>query len=618
MSRTLATLLVTIVFAIGACMAPDAVPASGATSTTGDGSSALVCVQHADCTSGQGCDPASGRCVTLAPEGQAFSVVVSPTAEEGLIPDQFVGVYAGPGGTLDITVSAPVRLKGVVGHAVTEVDGEVDRSALVAGTLIAMAVGKIPGTQFRSEAAVRAAPLSGVGTTFEIAVQAGLEYEFTFVPTDPNLPPHVFSRAFAGSTTLDVALPPVDHYLQIDGVVLADNVSNAPVPGAIITCVGNAPSCTTATTDSEGRFTLTMEPGRASVTLRVAPGKTSIAFPVRLFAYNSEAPLEADGFQVLVVGPIPVSRNVSLQVVGDGPDGMVGIASAQVLVSGLAGGGGVTASGLTDAMGRLSLPLLDGVYAVAVLPGSDSRFASTQVSLELATLEGGAFVIRLEARPRLTGQVIDRESGAPVQNVAVSLMTSRLDVFDNLSDSLPDVSFSTLTDNNGRFESGYDPGRYAVSVTPSSQSGLPRFSQPDLALSGGDKSLTIRMSPASLVKGRISDASGAAVAGAQVQFFFHLPKNAADSEWALQDNSFSNSIQIAGTCRTDATGAYALVLPLIGTATDKGDASYSGEPTGGVTPGTDASPDAGANDQPAEGDETGDINAFGLPEIETN
>jgi len=498
-------------------------------------------------------------------------------------------------------------LTGVVGHASSEAADTVDETARLSGTLIAVATGKVSGTQFRSEAVVRATPSEGMKTTFELRILAGLAYEFTFIPDDTTLPTFLFSRTVSTSARMDIVLPRKDAYRHVNGVVVTDALTNTPISGALVSCKGDTPSCTSAITDSEGQFSITLEPGDGTVTIRVALSKASIPFPTRTFVYDGDTSLDAESFQVLSVGPIPATQTISLQVVGDSADGFVKIPSAQVLLSGQAAGGDVSASGLTDAEGLLTLSLLEGTYAVAVLPGAEAKFASTQVSLDLSALQGGAFVIPLEARARVSGQVLDRSTGAAVQNVAVSLITNRLLIFENLEDSLPDVSFSAVTDADGRFDMGYDPGQYAISITPSSQSGLPRFSQPNLDLSGGDKSLTIRMSDAALVKGRISDVQGTPVSNAQVQFFFYLPQQTAQSIWALQDNSFSSSIQVAGTCRTDADGNYALVLPVIEATEYNGDyvAPVSGADNG--TDGTDAS-----------AEDSGSDNVFGLPVVEVD
>ena len=98
-----------------------------------------------------------------------------------------------------------------------------DLDVPITGRLVATAPGRIPGTQFRSEARVAAA---AVGHAFDLALLPGVAYQVAFLPDDPvggadPLPPFYFALQADESGRRDVVLPALSEYLRVAGIVLA-------------------------------------------------------------------------------------------------------------------------------------------------------------------------------------------------------------------------------------------------------------------------------------------------------------------------------------------------------------------------------------------------------------
>jgi len=584
-------------------------PASGGSGPAA--ASAAGCNSDRDCASGQGCAD-SGLCIPLASEGQGFSVaVVPPSGDPTLIPDQFTDLRVGAGGNLDLTLGAPVEVRGVVAFR-PEPSAIADPAAapaleLVAGLLVATAPGLIPGTQFRSEAAVQGVQKIGQDWTFSLRLLPGIPYTITFLPSeDPargvlaRLPTWSFSAQFTKSDGgYQVLLPAKSDYLKsvIQGVVLLDESGTQPVEGARVSVKGADLTATDAYTDAKGIFRLVVPPAAATITLRVEPGKGAPGFPIREFTYEDGAQtLLADATPRFVVGPVPPVRDVLIQVYHVSSASLVPVPGARVEADGVAGLGTASGYTVTGADGVAHLTLFQGLYALAVIPPEGSPFAARVSPLDLdANPDTSVFHVPLDARAKIHGVVIRDTDGAPVPGAVVTFQTNRVQAFEGASSNLMDLTVTAVSDASGAFEVPVDPGVHALTVIPPAASGLARFSQPDVTLTDGDADLTVRLVPGVLVRGRlVAEATGAPVAGAQVQFFFQTAPGFREN-WSSISSSFAAAVQTAGVAITNAAGVYSVIVP-------RGEGEPAGEaaPTG--SPATNGSADVG----------------FGLPAVEVN
>ena len=600
-SRMKRNYLVFICAGLLACSGGGESPGSGGPQDQVPGAGSLpvpepACSADADCGSDSGCALPAGVCVAFAGEGQVFSVLVNPVGNESLLPYQYDGVAVGPGGRLDLTVEEPIEVSGVVvfgpddpSLAAANPSGRPaapPNSETIGGFLVATAPGLIPGTQFRSEAVVRVEPkedsvaiqdpATGIGykPTFTLPLLRGVAYEIAFIPdfadaTLADLPVFYVSAQFSKAGRFDVVLPSKKEYLaaRFTGVVVLDEEGNTPVAGARITGnVGDGTAGTSATTDDKGLFTMVLPPGQGLVSLRVAPGEGSPLFPQREFVYQEGvSQLTGAATPRFVVGPVPPVRDIILQVVHVNEGSLEPAAQALVEARGLADGGEASGFGITDESGIVELTLLEGVFSLTVMPPSGSRFAAKQMVLDLeAKKDDAVFVVPLGSRQRITGTVIRMESGEGLHGAVVTLQTDQVEAFAGAQHGLQDFSVDVVTDETGGFVVFLDAGPYALTVTPPKWSGLARFSQPNIDLTGGDAQLNVALPESALVRGSVTSATdGAEIPGAQVQFYFTAPDKMGDAYWALDETSFAAAIQLAGSTSVSDEGIFSLVIPVL-------------------------------------------------------
>lgn len=538
-------------------------------------SQVLGCKSDRECSAGEGC--ADGLCLPFAREGLTFSIVVVPPADSGLIPDQFTGVSVQAGGAMDLTLTRPVEVRGIVGFAPDATTPAADAIALetVGGLLVASAPGLIPGTQFRSEASVQGQQKGGEEWTFVLRLLPGILYSTTFIPaTEPargvlaQLPTFSFTAQFAKSESgFRVVLPSRKEYEDsiIRGVVFLDETGTQPVRGAKVTTVAPGMKGTSAITDEQGVFQIVAPPGTLALTLRIEPGKGSLVFPVRDFLYpGGAAELSTGATPRFVVGPVPPVRDILLQVFSVSGQVLSPVSQARVEAEGQAGGGLASGYAMTGPDGVARLSLLEGVYALAVIPPEGSPYAARVNTLDLeASKDTNVFHVPLSPRVKVSGLVVRDRDGMPVPKAVVTLQSDRITAFEGTSFSSMEFTVSAVSDADGSFNVLLDPGIYAFTAIPPQASGLARFGQPEVDLTGGDAAVTVRLVEGALVRGRVlAGGSGEPVFGAQVQTFFEILNGAVRP--AFVGTSYASSIQTVGSAVTGADGRFSVVVPDFG------------------------------------------------------
>lgn len=560
-------------------------------------SQAAGCAGDRDCASGEGC--AAGLCLPLALEGRSYSVIVTPPAGSGLIQDQFAGVAVQAGGTMDLTVTDPVEVRGIVAFTPDALTPTLDSNQELqvleplGGLLVATAPGLIPGTRFRSEASVQARQKVGEDWTFALRLLPGIPYEVTFIPSDDparealvQLPTYTFSAQFSKSETgLKVLVPSKTEYLvsSIVGVVFLDEAGAQPVQGAKVSSVGSGMKGTTAVTDEKGVFRIVVPPGAGDLTLRVEPGKGSPPFPVREFVYAGGArELAADATPRFVVGPVPPVREVLIQVFSVVGQTLNPVPQARVEADGTAGGGLASGYSVTGTDGIARLSLLEGVYALAVIPSEGSVYAAQVSTLDLgANQDTNVFHVPLSRRTRIAGVVLRDGEDTPVVGAVATFQSDRVSAFEGTSFAANEATASAVSGADGAFEVLLDPGVYAMTVIPPASAGLARFGQPAVDLTGGDAQVTVRLVGGALARGRVLAAgSGTPVPGAQVQLFFDVSDK--DVTPAFAGTSYASSIQTVGSAGTDVDGRFSVVVPDTGARGGPHDGGENGPGSGDI------------------------------------
>lgn len=583
---------------------------------------AAACTTDADCAVGSGCHRGQGVCLPFPESMPTFSVALDPPAGEALLADQFTGVPLGPDGILDLALADPVVLTGTVFHATDAqswfdgsagLPGEADRSEQVPGRLVATAEGRIPGTQYRSEAATTFDAPSGEWR-YSLSLLPGIPYDATFIPgrTDGGdpLPPHRFPIQVTASGTLDVMLPPVETYLRVDGIVLAGDALS-PVAGAVVSCrVGDRSIGTSDITAADGRFSVVLPPDAGTVVLQARPGTGSIAFPVREIAWAGgleelRAEYSDSPLVVIHADPIPATRAVQVQILALNGDADVAVADAKVVLEGVAGGGSASAASVTDEAGIVSLTLLEGTYQMTIVPPTGSPFATGRATLDLTASNHQAFSHYLERRVAITGSVVTRSDGTPVAGATVSLLTDRSDTLPATYGGANDATFTATTDADGRFQVLVDPGRYALIVDPPSGTALARTAAPTLDLTVA-RDLRIPMPEGRLVRGRILSATdGRALPGSRVRLFLDLADVAA--WWSLDGTTFAGELLKVADATTGADARYEAVVPRL----------YAAGEGGQDVPIDAVAPSNGGQDA-TDGGEYGSSDGFPLPPVQVD
>lgn len=583
-----------------------------------------TCGSDADCPSRTGCHRASGLCVPFPEDAPTFALAIDPATVTPLIADQFTGVHLGADGILDLSVAAPVVLSGAVFHAASlgawddfQAAGtpeSADRTHQASGRLVAIADGRIAGTQFRSESPTTFDPDSGEWR-YSLSLLPGVPYEVTFIPTtdegDAALPPYRFQATAAASQTRDLVLPPAEAYLHVDGVVL-DGDAQVPIEGALVSCrVGDRHIGTSDTTKADGSFHVVLPPETGSVVIRARHGVASVRFPMREVAWDGgidafRTEYAASPLVVIDAAPIPALRSVAVQVLARVSDEEVAVPGARLSFDGTAGGGAASASSVTDDSGIVNVTLLEGVYALSIVPPVNAGFATRQVTLDLTANDHQAFRQYLDDRVVATGTVFRNADGLPVAGATVALLTDRSDTLDATYGGANDATFTATTDVDGRFTMHVDPGRYALVVDPPAGAPLARTVAPSIDLATG-RDLGIPLPDARLVRGRIVGADdGQPLSGARVRLYHDLSGNAG-AWWSLDGTTFAAELLRVADVTTDAEGRYEAVVPRLSTGE-----GADGEPVDVMEPGY------GGRDASGGGGPGNEGGGFPLPPVEVD
>lgn len=148
----------------------------------------------------------------------------------------------------------------------------------------------------------------------------------------------------------------------------------------------------------------------------------------------------------------------------------------------------------TDAKGRFESELLDpasDLYPEAVIEGCDADRAK-----HYQPRDGEPLLLKVRCEPTVEGVVIDAE-GAPIANALVGLQSAK-------------ETETVSTDSAGHFTLHQPPGSYRLKVTHE------RYRTAEQPLTAPAKDVTVVLDAGGSIAGRVVDASGKPVVGAEV------------------------------------------------------------------------------------------------------
>lgn len=486
--------------ALGACM-PGSVGQIGQT-----------CVDDAECPFGSVC--VLGICVD--PKAQSLDEVdleVHPTESSGFRSQQIFGVRVGP--KLEAGEErATIRLSPTVNARGNVVDAE--------GNPVRARVVAIPQSGIPGRALVVSADAQGPNGEFNLPLVAESEYRFAVYPSEQHArPPHYFMGAIrVRPSSPEVAigtveLPEPASLVRISGrVVTRDGAAALGVAGLEVRVLDGTRLVSTVTqTNGDGAFSVVLAPGEgAGATLEIRPTESSRLNPARRI---EGLDLENPNLGEIDLGPLPAP--VPFSGVVTGPDGDP-VPQAKIYAKGAFGDGEIAVQLVADEQGRYDGELRPGRYHFAVVPPPEARARLLEgLVADVAAGTQPALSLR-EGRMRVAGEVVDA-AGERVPTATVRF--SRIGA--SGGGAVPPLegvvwTFTSVTDDDGRFSARLDPGRYRVTVLPDEASNLPRHTEV-LDVDGARDDLRFRLYPAAYIAARLLGPSGSPVKMALVTAF---------------------------------------------------------------------------------------------------
>lgn len=523
---------------------------------------ANVCATDADCDSGQYCSKELNACLSSSENLSVYSVQLTPPADTGLLVDQYSGIKYSD--VFNVVIGEPVTISGDVRK---KSSGE-----LVGGTLIARSNGLIPGTLFSHQAKVKSVKKDAAESAFTIKLTPNRVYSIFFVPEDSSIPPYTTSWSFASDAKKDIELPPESEYTVIAGQVVIDTIGLVGVEGAKVYGFAEDGSIisSTAVTDKSGFFKI-LYPKQKTLApriLKIEPTKnSSIKFPAMVYSdiqklKEDPSILSIADKLVIPVGPLPPEVEVEIQVVGREDEVLSPppVAFATVKMTASIGNGTVYEEFKTDKNGIFGGRLISGRYEISVFPPENSKYASLTTTLDLGEESGGKYLIVSEKRKLLQGKVTGVKQKA-IEGVEVIAISSAPIINEQSQYHSVDRFFSTVTNSGGEFSMLVDPGSYMLTFVPRPNSGYPKDSGYFITVKEGGF-ITVELRPGNLIKGKVRNSSGDAIAFVEIEFF---REGMFDAEFPymniISGSSYLNYILGVGSAVTDEAGDYFLILP---------------------------------------------------------
>lgn len=375
---------------------------------------------------------------------------------------------------------------------------------------------------------------TGVPYKLVVYAPAGYLSEWAQNSTDFNT-----ATDYLAPTTVDVGLATG---VKVSGTIR--DTSGAPVPDVYLTF--EQPNLYTdlpftAGTDADGRYLLYVKPGTYTVFFNASDGRN-------WYAFRHYERSKADAITVHAGTPVTVDDTEPLpnRLTGTITDAQTGSPLAGICVSGIQPGdpGSGFGSACTGSDGRYTLDLPTGGtwFAEATDPSGVHAYADSR-PIRLADEQTVTGVdLRLSRAGTLTGKVVDRITGAPIEGICPSAYAGRT------GDYLPG-QVATCSDSTGTWtDAGLPAGPVTVHVSgdathlerwaadaPNQRRASVYQVVPDSTATAG----TVRLYRGGSLTGRITDTSGRPVAGAWVLYGGNFADRAGAGEgrYSAQTNA---------------------------------------------------------------------------------
>jgi hypothetical protein len=430
-------------------------------------------------------------------------------------------------------------------------------------------------------------PMSGSFTLSVSPTHAGEVYTVSLLPVDNGAnPPATLVVDASEPRELPGMLSAPSSLTQLSGVIL--DPLQMPVVGMLVNAVdptSGVTLSTTSTTDATGAFAIKLSPpatgvgnvmlpaAATQVRLVATPPKDAVLPTLRsLVDVSSVGPTNSLTVN-LMMPPLPASTTVVYSVTGTGssgaPSAVVGahcqfsadVSDPKSMVTAT-----YSAASDTDADGKARVTLIPGSgatnrdYQVAVSPPSTSNFQATLTSLSVAptTTPGYGASLMLALRDQVTGRVLGPD-GMPVPNlmvvptaatVAAAVSTSTL--------ALTPKASSGLTDAKGQFILRLDSGPYDFGMIPPAATSLPRHWVDGQQISTDITLMDVILPAGTLVKGLITDSTGAPMVGADVRIYSLVQSNV---DCPAGDNTCLAPARLVAEGQAGTDGDVPLLLP---------------------------------------------------------
>jgi hypothetical protein len=497
---------------------------------------------------------------------------VDPPSESQLARQEFASVMLDPQtGQFVLALSAPVTLRGTV-HL-----NAGDLAKTVPATVVATRPSRIAG---RPDVFYQSAvnPMTGEYVLIVSRNIGDEKYAVRVTTTDPSLvPPKQLMVSADHDQTVDLTFEDPLKLPELHGTI-RDSLQT-PVAGMQVQAIDPATSqvvSTTTTTDLNGAFSVRLvaaPPATVRLTATPTTGAMSLLPLLQLDVATSKLGVTNSLTCDMSVPPLPAAAHVIYKVLGVGTSGAeMPVAAASCVFAAEVTDPHATdgtkayyrTTATTDALGQVAVDLIpvdsgNRTYAVTVAPGASSLFAATETTVVVAPQGGYAQPLMLALRPQLSGQVFDPQS-SPLRGLMVVPAAGTVAASAGLTPFVaPTSPPQTTADADGRFAVRLDRGFWDIGLIPPADSMLPRLWLSQVQLDADYDVGTIFLPRGVMVHGVVNDATGVALAKANVRLYTVAPGNASCAGDMRDQCLAPPRLRAEGS--SGANGVVALILP---------------------------------------------------------
>lgn len=485
-----------------------------------------------NCSSAEDCEPdqvcEQGLCTVDQPPLTTISLHLVPPPSSGALPQQWLDVAVGEARRIpDIRLRPTVTLSGTI-------RSDNLLAASIPAWLVATAQRTIPDTSLKQST------FAADGSGYRLTLLTGLPYDLTVVPDSGELPPLTLRGInIRESSVQHIRLPGTAEYARLTGRVVFEQGDVQGVAGVRVRAFGDDPALqsTSMVTAADGRFSLTLPPGRSTYTLRLTPSEENPYLPT-----VDQSGLVVDGSLdlgdvALGGGDVPPLRVEGVLLDDQGG----GVSSADLEFAAPIGRGTFVARTSVDLIGSYQVDLLPGEYELRVVPAPNSSNAVTLLSRTILQA-GGLEPIVLRRKADLVGKVLDPHGELPVPGVQLEALL----VGDDGMNGLYRVE-RQVTGPDGSFLLRLDPGVFDITLIPPAALGMPRWVERGVKVDA-PVVREFQLRQPRVIHGVIRQPDSSPAPAVQVTIY------------ARREDSPGSTL--LGTGQTDESGHYVIVLPL--------------------------------------------------------